>query len=227
MFHEDVARRRTAGFIVCAGLLAFFGLLVWEVFSAGGLVALDQETCRAVHSWRTPERDGVARAVTLLGDRRLLAPATLVAAAVLVFAGRRVPAAVFAGLVLGGVLLELLLKVAFHRARPPFALLNGAEKSYSFPSGHATMATLFFGGLAAVVLHLTRRRVPRFAAIFVAAVLIASVSLTRITLELHWVTDVLAGVLLGLTGVTLGATVTEWLDGQEGATSGRLERPAG
>ena len=106
IFHEDVARRRTAGFIVRAGLPALFGLLVWKVFSVGGLVAFDQETCRAVHSWRTPERDDVARAVTLLGDRRLLGPATLVAAAVLVFAGRRVPVAVFTGSVLGGILLD-------------------------------------------------------------------------------------------------------------------------
>lgn len=218
-------KKSTAGLIVCAGLLALFGLLTWEVFSAGGLAAFDQETSRAARSWRTPERDSVAHAVTLLGHRRFLGPATLLAVAVLVFAGRRVPAAFFAGSVLGGSLLEFLLKVGFHRARPPFALVNGAEKYYSFPSGHATMATLFFGGLAAVVFHLTRRRATRFAAILVAVVLIAAVSFTRVSLGLHWVTDVFAGILLGLFGVTLGATTSEWLVGRKGAASGPPARP--
>ncbi len=216
MIREDVARRRTAGLLVCAALLALLGLLAWEVFSAGGLAAFDQETSRAAHSFRTPERDSVAYAVTLLGDRRVLGPATLVAVAVLAFAGRRVPAALFAGSVLGGFLLEFLLKVAFHRARPPFALANGADRTYSFPSGHATMVTLFFGGLAVVVFGLTPRRAARLAAVFVASLLIAGVSFSRVYLEVHWATDVLASVLLALLWVTLGATATEWLADRPG-----------
>jgi membrane-associated phospholipid phosphatase len=88
------------------------------------------------------------------------------------------------------------------------------------------MATLFFGGLAAVVFRLTRRRAPRFAVILVAVVPIAGVSVSRICLELHWVTDVLGGILLGLFGVTLGVVATEWLVGRSGGASPPPGRPS-
>ena len=85
------------------------------------------------------------------------------------------------------------------------------EKTYSFPSGHATMSTLFYGAAAALVLHLSRNRALRGAALALATFIILSVSYTRIYLGAHWTSDVGGGILVGLFWVSVCATGTEYL----------------
>ena len=164
-----------------------------------------------IEEFHSPARDRVALALTFLGGHTFLVPATVAVAAALALAGRRVSALLFAGVVVGGLLLEMALKIVYHRARPSLWPALVTEKTYSFPSGHATMATLFYGGVAAVVLHLSRRPVVRAAAIAIATLVIFGVAYSRVYLGAHWTTDVVAGILIGLFWVVVCATGTEYL----------------
>jgi undecaprenyl-diphosphatase len=113
--------------------------------------------------------------------------------------------------VIGGWLLESVLKIVYQRARPSLWPALVTEKTYSFPSGHATMATLFYGGVAAVVLHLWKKPVVRGVSLAVATAVILLVSYSRVYLGAHWTTDVVAGILIGLFWVVVCATGTEYL----------------
>jgi membrane-associated phospholipid phosphatase len=64
-----------------------------------------------------------------------------------------------------------------------------------FPSGHATMSTLVYGGLALV----HRRHVPSegTVAAALAALVVLAVSLSRVVLGVHYLGDVLVGLLVG------------------------------
>jgi undecaprenyl-diphosphatase len=73
------------------------------------------------------------------------------------------------------------------------------------------MATLFYGGVAAVVLHLSRRPLVRGSTLALATAVILLVAYTRVYLGAHWTTDVVAGILIGLFWVALCATGTEYL----------------
>lgn len=201
----------TAGFFACAVVVVFFAVLADSVFDVHGKTALDREVTLAIEGLHTPARDRAARAVTFLGDHRFLLPATLAVAAALFLHGRRVSAFLFFGVVIGGWLLETLLKIVYHRARPDLWPALANEKTYSFPSGHATMATLFYGAAAALVLHVTRHRLLRGAALALATAVILSVSYTRIYLGAHWSSDVGAGILVGLFWVSVCATGTEYI----------------
>ncbi|HTD53460.1 MAG TPA: phosphatase PAP2 family protein, partial [Thermoanaerobaculia bacterium] len=75
---------------------------------------------------------------------------------------------------------------------------------------HATMSTVFFGGIVALVFHLTNNRWARAGAVIAGVVIILAVGFTRIYLGAHWLTDVLAGYLVGLLWVVLCATGTEF-----------------
>jgi undecaprenyl-diphosphatase len=200
----------TVGFLVSVVLVVLLGVLLDEVFEIAAPGPLDRAITLAVRRLQTPLRDRIFRNLTNLGDYRFLVPATVLVSGSLAAAGRRVSALLFASSVVGGFLLESVMKMALHRGRPDLWPALVTEKTFSFPSGHATMTTLFFGGTAAVVFHVTRRRLPRAAALCAAAVLVSAVGFSRVYLGAHWFTDVVAGCLIGLSWVALCATGTEY-----------------
>jgi membrane-associated phospholipid phosphatase len=201
----------TAGFLACLSLVVLFAALADSVVDLHGQTPLDQQVTGAIEEFHNPARDRAASAVTFLGGQGFLLPATALVVAALALRGRRVSALLFAGVVVGGMLLEVALKIVYHRARPSLWPALVTERTYSFPSGHATMATLFYGGVAAVVLHLSRSPVVRGAALAIATLLILGVAYSRVYLGAHWTTDVVAGILIGLFWVVVCATGTEYL----------------
>lgn len=106
---------------------------------------------------------------------------------------------------LGG-LVNLELKRYFARARPELAEALRQAHGYSFPSGHAMGSTIVFGALAYLAFRVLHRWRHRAAAIALAATLILSISISRIYLGVHWVSDVGAGIAAGLVWL-LSATV--------------------
>ena len=199
----------TVGFLGCTVIVLAFGLLAREIFELSGTNPLDRTVTLWARAVDLPGGARAAAAVSFFGSFAFLGPATLGAVAVLAWRGRRVSAMLFAASVLGGFGLESILKLVFHRTRPDLVPALAREVTFGFPSGHATMATVFFGGLAAIVFHMTPRRLPRTAAAIGAAIPIGCVGFSRIYLGVHWLTDVAGGILVGLFWVIVCATATE------------------
>ena len=106
-------------------------------------------------------------------------------------------ALIFAGLVLEVAVFGLSSSVV-GRERPPVERLDGAP-TQSFPSGHIAAATVFYGGLAVVIFMRTRRTGPRVVALIVGGLLPLVVAGARLYLGMHFLTDAIAGMLLGVT----------------------------
>jgi undecaprenyl-diphosphatase len=198
-----------AGLLFSAAIVIVFGLLAREVFLTARAGPLDQEVTLLVRGFQTPFRDNLAVLVSFFGSHLFLIPATLLLALVLRAKGHWVSALLFFSSVGGGFVLNALLKITFHRARPDLWPALVSEHTYSFPSGHATMSTVFYGGLAAVVFHQTERHWPRIAVVAGALVAILSIMASRVYLGVHWTTDVVAGFTLGIFWVAVSAIVTE------------------
>jgi membrane-associated phospholipid phosphatase len=94
----------------------------------------------------------------------------------------------------GGMLLNLGLKYIFQRARPSFddPLLSLA--SFSFPSGHTSGATLFYGVLMAYLIMAARNWSVRLLVALAGVAMIALVALSRVYLGAHFLSDVLAAM---------------------------------
>lgn len=103
-----------------------------------------------------------------------------------------------------------LAKIGFRRPRPDELYAVIVEDSFSFPSGHATSAAALFGFLAYLVI---RSRLPRRSRTIAAALImcvIVLIDLSRILLGVHYVSDVLAGNLLGFLAALTGIAIIEW-----------------
>ena len=198
-----------AGLLFSAAIVIVFGLLAREVFLTARAGPLDRQVTLFVRGLQSPFRDNLALLLTFFGSHLFLIPATILVALVLRAKGHAVSALLFFASVGGGFVLNALLKITFHRARPDLWPALVAEHTYSFPSGHAAMSTVFFGGLASVVFHLTDRRWPRIGAVVFALAAIVTIAATRVYLGVHWTTDVVAGFVVGIFWVAVSAVATE------------------
>jgi undecaprenyl-diphosphatase len=201
----------TLGFLACAVLVVLFASLADEVFESATTDPVDEAITRTIRIYQNPHRTLAARTFTQFGGPLFIFPSAVIIASVLWFRHRHVSGLLFAAAVLFGAVLEVLLKISFHRIRPALWPALVVETSGSFPSGHATLATAFWGGLVAVVFHMSRRPVPRAAAVCFAVPMVLGVAATRVYLGAHWATDVLAGMLVGLFWVVIAWTGTEFL----------------
>lgn len=111
----------------------------------------------------------------------------------------------------GGMLLNVLLKYVFQRARPSFddPLLTLA--TYSFPSGHTANAALLYGLLACWLVVRFRGAGARAAIIGGAVLMVVLVGLSRMYLGVHYLTDVLAAAAEGVTWLAVCITAVSTL----------------
>ena len=100
--------------------------------------------------------------------------------------------------VFGGILLNFLLKHVFARQRPHFDDPLLTLTTYSFPSGHTLMATVFYGTLCVLIVSRIVSWRARVVTILAAGFMILLVGFSRIYLGAHYLSDVLAAIAEGL-----------------------------
>ena len=107
----------------------------------------------------------------------------------------RGPAIYLAIVGVGVTLINNALKLIVDRDRPDIAQLAG-HAGPSFPSGHSAAAAACWAAIALVVARRASRN-GRFLAATLAAVVTVVVATTRVLLGVHWLSDVVAGVVVG------------------------------
>ena len=116
----------------------------------------------------------------------------------------------------GGMLLNVLTKQAFGRARPDFAEPMLALTTFSFPSGHVAASTLFYGLLAAFVVARIKAWRWRVLVPILAFLVVALVALSRVALGAHYLSDVLAGFAESIAWLALCLTAIHTLRRRRG-----------
>lgn len=96
----------------------------------------------------------------------------------------------------GGFVLEIIIKIIIARPRPSIELIM--EPGYSFPSGHATLAAIFFLLLIYCFNKKINNAVVRRLFIVANIALFILVGFSRVYLGMHWLSDVMAGFILGI-----------------------------
>ncbi len=149
---------------------------------------------RSVREWMQPIRSGwldvSMQTVSFLGEPAGLIPLILIASAALWRASRRW-ALLLPVLMAGTGVLQLVGKWAADRPRPN-------STPWGFPSGHVLSLAVFFGIVAFLLVTLSeRRRRWRVSACLACGVAVGLVAVSRIYLDMHWLSDVVGGFALG------------------------------
>jgi membrane-associated phospholipid phosphatase len=174
-----------------------FGQLADMVTARAGLYRLDAGAADWGARHATPLSTAALGALTWLGGTLVVIGLALAVGLYEWYRRRRWTVLAFMiAVICGQNLIANGVKLLLHRERPPVPHLAGAS-GWSFPSGHSASAAATYAALA--LLAGRGRRWPVKAWLGTAAAgVIALVAASRVLLGVHWLTDVIAGVALGL-----------------------------
>ena len=175
-----------AALIVCGWALGMFVVPHLQGFDGRVGTAIVAQDQRMVNTMQ---------AVSFLGSGPVIAIVG-VAVALGLLRRRDVWSVVFIGVsAIGATALSSIVKLLVDRPRPPIEhfVVEGA----SFPSGHATESIAFYGALAAVVWRSPAAAWLRVTTVVIAVVLVSAIATSRLVLGVHYVSDVIAGLVLG------------------------------
>jgi undecaprenyl-diphosphatase len=186
-------KRRFA--ILLALVLAVVGIKIGEDAVNRESGPLDVLVLQFIHANVPPALDGIFEAVTITGSANVLLPLLLIIGAAFLWAKRRFEALLLTVSVVSGALIVYALKAAVGRPRPD---LWDTERywGFSFPSGH----TLVVAAFATAMVVCLNRIWPGSRGLFMllAFIWIFAVAASRLVLGVHWPTDVLVSICIGM-----------------------------
>ncbi len=198
----DPRHPETRGLALYATLLilatALFVAVLGAVLQGSGPARLDYWVLHALQSLRTPWADHLMAHFSRLGDAAVVYPLALALTAYAAWRGDNRTAFYWVAATAFCLLASPLLKAGLGVPRPEVAVQPPG--SNAFPSGHALKTTVIYGFLAVVIARGVaedRRWIPYS----VAALPILAVGLARLYFGVHWLSDVIGGITLGLAWV--------------------------
>ena len=191
------------GIFLLVGLIvaAFFAWVFEEVadhVEAGATQAFDDAVLRWMGAHHSTAFDNIMIEITALGTGTVVLMIVAVAALFLVLTQHKYSAILLLVSTGGGLVLNLILKMGFNRPRPAIFIPEVRAVSSSFPSGHAMSAAIVYGTVAYLAARLHKRRWARVLIMFIALVVILLICISRLYLGVHYPSDVVAGVSIGL-----------------------------
>lgn len=211
------------GFALSAGATVLFFELADEIGAGEWLAEFDVALSAALREHLSFETLRVFSIVTHLGDGVVLFGIGVVVFAVLAVRRQKLLAAAWVVTTLSGAVLNRLLKSIFERSRPLHDHGLTAPDGWSFPSGHASGSMLVYGLLTYLVVRSTPPawHIP---AALAGIVLVIFVGSSRVLLQVHYLSDVLAGYASATAWIAVAIAALEavrWREQQSSRTNAR------
>ena len=200
----------TAGLLAVAVVGAAFGVVVQDVISRKDLAGVDGTVYRFFLDHREPSLTTASKTVASLGGTVTLSVVTMLFAALVWWRSRQPRDLLLPALaVFGSFVLVEAVKVAVHRPPPPVSQMLAGAPGFAFPSGQATRSAACLLTLAFIAWGVLPSWRSKVVAVSAAISVVLLIGLCRLTLAVHWLTDVLGGWALGTLWFAVVVVVSE------------------
>lgn len=199
----------TVGLAISAVFIWIFSGITEDILTGDPFVLVDQWVVSQILHFRSPLVTDTMLVVTQLGGWRVITIGSILIIIYLVLRRRIDRLLCYVAAILGGNLLFLALKMAIHRVRPisETSLIDVA--GWSFPSGHSAMSVIFYGMLSYFVMREAQSWRLRVLTALAALFVVFLIGFSRIYLQVHYLSDVVAGYAGGLFWLTICLTGVE------------------
>lgn len=194
--------------LIALAALSSFAYIAGEIGTGETLARLDQVFSTDIGQNVSLRTRAVFATITHLGDPLTLTLLGMVVAVTLIRLRKRWLALGWVLVISGNAVVNPLLKRIFERARPLHEYSTMLANGWSFPSGHTSGAVVVYGMLAFVGI----RSLPRqwhLPVVLLASATAFSVGCSRIFLQVHFASDVVAGFASGIAWLALCVGVIE------------------
>lgn len=183
-------------------------VLACLVLKWSGMAAIDAQVNALFEPFRTPWLLQIFVQVTSLGTILSMGVIMVIVSALLWAMGRLAILIPLWTSFLGAEVTTWVVKYGIDRARPDF-LQGITEANPSFPSGHATAATVVIGFIGFIIARELPARGFRVEVGIWSATIIAAICLSRLFLSLHYLSDVICGFLVGSCWLLIGVAFVQ------------------
>ena len=199
----------TVGLLLSAICVWIFGKITDDVVEGEPLVSIDQWVLNHVLYFRNSSLTEIMLFFTQFGEWITIAIASI--AIVIFLIVKKLYGAIIGYViaVIGGGALDYILKRAIHRTRPIGDTTLIDVGGFSFPSGHAMLSMVFYGMVSYFIIRQIRQWKFRLLVVVAMGFVIFLIGFTRIYLQVHYLSDVIAGFAGGLFWLTICVTGLE------------------
>ncbi|MFB4473780.1 phosphatase PAP2 family protein [Oceanobacillus caeni] len=206
--------------IMFISIIVFFSITF--IFTGEKGTNYDQNIVNWVYDISTTTIVKIMNVISLIGASEVILFITLIIAALFVLKKDWYHTIFFLSLSVGGVVLNFLLKILFHRERPGNDVSNievfnfSLEiPSYSFPSGHTMRSTILLLFLLYLVFRLIKGKLLKTVLSIIGVFLIIGVALSRLFLEAHYLSDTIGAVSISIAWFCFVYLIMKKYDHQE------------
>jgi len=171
-------------------------------------MSIDLSLVNLLYVWRDPLLVKIFFGITMLG-KWYVAMVIVLAVAIIFYVKNHkkyiIPFFISVG---GSFITGWLGKIIWQRPRP-LEMAVYTEHSWSFPSGHAILAVSLYGFLFYFFWKNLKKQPHKVAALFFCLLIIIAVGFSRLYLGVHYLSDVLAGYLVGMVWLGISIAMVE------------------
>lgn len=199
---EYLALHLLVGFALSLAVIVVFASITEGIVEGSPLTRFDVDIAARLRESAAPAALGAFTFISKLGGRGVMTLLLLVGGLAYAFRRRGIETAAWVAAFIGGSVLDAALRLAVRRSELPYADIVLLDWGTGLASGHALGVIVGYGMIAYFAASLSRRAITRTLIVVLAIALVSAITISRLYLGQHFVSDAAAGLAAGVLWLT-------------------------